>query len=153
MSSCLVADHFCSSSTKGRLLEALEQARQASSASIRIFLERRCPDDQIDRAGQLFIDLGLEDLEQHRALLLYIAVSDGKVALLGDKILTDTVGARFLSDTVKTLIRHFADGNYRDGIVDVIKSLSRQLATYYPPSENDGESSAVALEMGDLNEW
>ena len=153
MGSCLVADAFCCPSMKRTLLEALERSDYRTVIPMRLFLERRCEGEALDRAGEVFVELSMESGTEEGIFLLYIAVSDGKLAFVCDKTITRNVGARFFCNAIKHLIRHFAKGEYRQGVVGYIDSVSRELAAYFPRADEDLSSSAVRLHLGDLNEW
>ena len=149
MGSCLVADAFCTASMKRTLLEALERSFHRTAIPMRLYLERWCPGNPLDRAGELYLELDDAD----GLFLLYIAVSDGKVAFVCDKAVTRSVGARFFCNALQHLIRHFGKGEYRQGVVTYIDSVSRELAAYFPRLAESASSSAIRLHMGNLNEW
>jgi len=85
MGSCLVADAFCTPSMKRTLLDALERAASRTSVPMRLYLERHCAVDPIDRAGELFLQLTLDGTADETTVLLYVAVSDGKLAFVCDR--------------------------------------------------------------------
>lgn len=149
MGSCLVADAFCTASMKRTLLEALERSDYRTAIPMRLYLERWCPGDPLDRAGELYLELDDTD----GLFLLYIAVTDGKLAFVCDKAVTRNVGARFFCNALQQLIRHFGKGEYRQGVVSYIDSVSRELATYFPRMDGTAPTSAIRLHMGNLNEW
>ena len=134
---------------KRTLLEALERSDHRTAIPFRLYLERWCPGNPLDRAGEVYLELDKDD----GMFLLYIAVSDGKVAFVCDKTVTRNIGARFFCNALSHLLRHFGKGEYRQGVVSYIDSVSRELAAYFPRMNEDPSSSAIRLHLGNLNEW
>ena len=165
MGSCLIADFFCSPAVKKDFLEVLERTSGRSRAVLNLYLERHCKGKPMDRAARIYIDRGLGQEEGAVDVLWYIAVSDGKMAVVLDETTARAIGGRFLGMLLRHARRHFDEGAYRRGVFEFIDSLTAELAKFLPLSGSPGGEDADCPEapgngrrksrlmMGDLSEW
>lgn len=130
-----------SSSEKERILEVVRDLEQKTSGEIRIYIEGDCPsDDAMLRCRDLFDHLGMQRTVERNAVLLYIATSDRKYAIFGDKGIYEKAGPEFWLEKGKSLSSHFGAGEYAKGIEACVREIGAALVRFFPPvSSNKNE--------------
>ena len=94
-----------------RIVEAIRQAEKATSGEIRVHVEPHCANaDPVQRAIEVFAHLGMHQTKEQNGVLFYLAHTDRKFAVLGDKGIDAKVPANFWESTKDLLRSHFAAG-------------------------------------------
>jgi uncharacterized membrane protein len=123
------------------IVAAIHDAELQTSGEIRVHLEDHCAFDVIGRAEEIFFELGMHKTQLSNGVLIYIAVADHKMAIIGDKGMDAVVGVGFWEQEIATLQRHFSQGKTDEGIIAVIHDIGQKLKTHFPsnPHHNDNE--------------
>lgn len=128
---------FFQEDEKQRILEAIREAEQQTSGEIRLFIESRCRFvDAVDRATEIFFQLRMEETQERNATLIYLAVKDHQVAVIGDKGIYEKVGASFWQQEVEKMLAEFRRNHLADGLVQVIGDIGEALRTHFPYNSN-----------------
>ena len=121
-----------------RIVAAIRQAEKATSGEIRVHVEAHCTEaDPIQRAIAVFAHLGMHQTKEQNGVLFYIAYTDRKFAVVGDKGIDAKVPADFWESTKNLLRGHFAKGAYADGLSQGIEQAGQQLKQYFPYASDD----------------
>ncbi len=124
---------FFSEEEKKLVAEAIAAAEQSTSGEIRVYVEARCSYvDAIDRATELFTQLGMEKTAQSNGVLVYVAVKDHQLAVYGDAGIHNKVGTEFWNKLVLQMIQDFNRDNYAHGIADCVFKIGEALKTHFP---------------------
>jgi uncharacterized membrane protein len=124
---------FFTAAEKTQLVEAIQKAEQRTSGEVRVFVESRCRFvDPIDRAQELFFELGMNQTELRNATLIYVAVKDQQAAVYGDQGIHEKVGTTYWKDVVQKMLLYFRKDNLSDGICQGISDLGEALVFYFP---------------------
>lgn len=117
-----------------RMVEAIRAAESLTTGEIRVFVEPHCAYmDAMDRASELFSQLGMESTERRNAVLLYLAVNDRQFAIFGDReIYARAGGPDFWQEAADGLQRDLRAGAMEDGLCRCIETLGRALAQHFP---------------------
>lgn len=116
-----------------RIVDAIRQAEKATSGEIRVHVESKCPvADPLQRAIEVFANLGMHRTEAQNGVLFYLARTDRKFAVLGDKGIDAKVPTDFWESTKDLLRGHFANGEYVEGLSLGIERAGQQLRQYFP---------------------
>lgn len=89
------------------------------------------------RALEHFISKGLANTAERTGVLLYVSTKDKCVELVADEGINSMVTADTWSSAVKALVSDVKKGRVADGLVSVIQSCGRELATHFPPHLTD----------------
>jgi len=140
---------FLSDSQKADVVKAIQVAERNSSGEIRVHIEKICPTDNVlDRASQVFIELGMSNTSQLNGVLFYLSIDDKKFAVLGDKGIDKVVPENFWEST-KTLLRtHFSQGLFAEGLVKGIHSAGEQLKHFFPYQSDDVNELSDDISFG-----
>lgn len=121
-----------------QVIAAIREAEQATSGEIRIHIEKNCTlDNPVDRAIEVFGNLGMHQTAEQNGVLFYLATEDRKFAVIGDKGINERVPPDFWVSTKELLRAHFAVGNYTEGLCQGVKEAGRQLKQFFPRAHDD----------------
>lgn len=130
---------FFSDTEKQLIVSSIQAAEKQTSGEIRVFVESRCKYvDPLDRAAEIFAGLKMEETAARNAVLVYVAIRDRQLALLGDKGIHEKVGAEFWNKEVKLILSHFNRADYAAGIAHVVEEIGEALRTHFP-YDKDGD--------------
>ncbi len=128
---------FFSAGEKEQIVQAIRIAEKQTSGEIRVYVESKNPFvDAIDRAGQIFQKLKMENTEHRNAVLLYIAIKHKELALFGDEGIHTKVGTGYWGNAVSNMIATFSKDNITDGIVQCIGHIGDTLKEQFPYTAN-----------------
>ncbi|GAA4407181.1 TPM domain-containing protein [Nibrella viscosa] len=121
-----------------RIIAAIQKAELATSGEIRVHIEKKCSgDNPMERAIEIFGNLGMHQTAEHNGVLFYLATEDRKFAVIGDKGINERVPAGFWDSTKELLRTHFAAGNHTEGLCQGIAEAGRQLKQFFPRAHDD----------------
>ncbi|MFD1144053.1 TPM domain-containing protein [Larkinella insperata] len=121
-----------------QIIQAIRSAEMETSGEIRVHIELLCPEPNvIDRAVQVFRQLGMEQTAQRNGVLFYLATDDRKFAVLGDEGINKVVPTDFWETTKNVMRDHFRQNQFTDGFCRGIERAGQQLRQYFPRLEND----------------
>jgi uncharacterized membrane protein len=124
---------FFSPAEKNQIVAAIREAEQQTSGELRVYIESRCRFvDPLDRAAEIFWLLKMEHTEARNAVLVYIAIRDRQLAILGDKGIHEKVGEVFWNQEVNKIISQFRRVGYADAIVKMILDIGAALKFHFP---------------------
>ena len=118
---------------KQRIIEAVRNAERMTSGEVRVFVENRCSYmDAIDRAKEIFAELKMYETHDRNAVLVYVALKDKQLAILGDEGIHSKLGNDYWNTEVKKMIGNFNRENYADGITEVVMDIGEALTQLFP---------------------
>ena len=123
---------------KQQLVQAIRNAERMTSGEIRVYVESRCKFvDPLDRAQEIFVQLGLEKTRLRNGVLLYFALKDKQYAIAGDKGIHEKVGKDFWKEKTHQMLAHFANGHLVAGIEACISEIGQALCIHFPHQGDD----------------
>jgi uncharacterized membrane protein len=124
---------FFTEAEKQQIVTAIGAAEKQTSGEIRVFVESRCRfTDPLDRAAEVFSGLNMEKTTARNGVLVYVALKDRQLALLGDKGIHEKVGDEFWNKEVQLIMSHFNKANYAEGIAHVVTEIGEALRQHFP---------------------
>ena len=83
---------FMSEADLDRVARAVAEAEARTSAEIRVHLDARCPGDPMAQAVKVFERLGMHRTAERHGVLIYVAVGDRRLAVIGDTGIHERAG-------------------------------------------------------------
>lgn len=123
-----------------QIIEAIGEVESKATAEVRVHIEKRCAEDVMDRAVEVFANLHMHQTKQRNGALIYIAYHNHKFAIIGDAGINAKVGPDFWEHERELLREHFKKSHFTEGICKTIKSIGAELQKHFP------------YESGDINE-
>ena len=115
------------------LVAAIRQAEITTSGEIRVHLEDTCPTPEpLDRAAQVFAELGMHRTAQRNGVLFYLAWETRQFAVIGDSGINSAVPDDFWEVTKEAVLDHFRAHDYVVGLDKGIRLVGEQLRRYFP---------------------
>ncbi len=124
---------FFTEAQKGQIVDAIQNAERRTSGEIRLFVESKCRYvEAIDRAKEIFLQLGMEKTAERNATLVYIAVQDRQAAILGDEGIHQKVGQAYWEAEVRKMFQYFRSEQLTEGLCRIITDIGEALHFYFP---------------------
>ena len=139
------AQRFLSEPDFDAIAEAIKAAESRTSAEIRVHLERRVPrrllrgrHDALARAQHVFRRLGMHRTAERHGVLIYVAVEERRLAVVGDEGIHGRVGDLHWNEVRDLMIEILREnGPPRRALERAIEALGRALAEHYPRRPDD----------------
>jgi uncharacterized membrane protein len=139
------AQRFLSEPDFDAIAGAIRTAESRTSAEIRVHLERRVPrrlfrrpDDALARAQHVFRRLGMHRTAERHGVLIYVAVEDRRLAVVGDEGIHARVGDLHWNEVRDLMIEILREsGPPRRALERAIEALGRSLAEHFPRRRDD----------------
>lgn len=141
-------EDFLSPSEEAEIVEAIRTAEQNTSGEIRVHLEAHSAIETLDRATEIFDFLHMGNTKQSNGVLIYVAVEDRTLVILGDKGINDVVSPNFWESTKDTIISNFKNGEMGQGLVDGILMAGQQLKKHFPYKKDDSNELPDEISIG-----
>jgi uncharacterized membrane protein len=129
---------------------AVAAAERDTSAEIRVHLERRVgrTGDALARAREVFAALGMHRTAERNGVLVYLALEDRTLALVGDDGVHALVGDEYWANLRDRMVARLRERASRDAVIDVVGALGEALARHFPRRRDDRNelSDTVSLE-------
>lgn len=126
-----------SSTDEKEIIEAIKKAEKMTSGEIRIHLDNHLKGDALAKAQHIFYKLNMDKTQNKNGVLLYIAVKDKKIAIIGDENIHKMVNQNFWNEIIKEISLSFKQGNYKNGIILAIEKIGKKLKIHFPHQTND----------------
>ncbi|KAA3624335.1 MAG: TPM domain-containing protein [Flavobacterium sp.] len=141
-------EDFLSVEEEAAVIEAIRTAEKNTSGEIRVHLEAHSEIDTFERAAEVFDFLHMDNTKLSNGVLIYVAVEDRTLVIMGDKGINDVVPPNFWESTKDVIIKQFRSGNVKQGLVDGILRAGEQLKMYFPHGGNDKNELPDKISVG-----
>lgn len=131
-----------------RIVEAIRNAELATSGEIRLHIEPGTSLNPVERAKQVFEQLGMGNTELKNGVLFYLAIEDRKLAIIGDSGIHQKVGDNFWQEEKELMVNHFLKGDYTTGICKAIEQVGEKLKLHFPFQQTDTNELSNDISFG-----
>jgi len=125
-------EDFLTATQEQQVIAAIRKAERTTSGEIRVHLESHCSGDAYLRAQEIFHLLKMDNTKEENGILFYIAVTDRKFAIIGDKGIHKHVGDDFWINIKELLKLRFRESVFHTALIEAIQLTGEQLAQYFP---------------------
>ena len=139
---------FLSEDDLEAVARAVAQAEQHTSAEIRVHLDHSCPGDALQRAIKVFERLGMHQTAARNAVLVYISVTDRKLAVIGDRGIHERVGEDYWQGLVADVLLRMRQQGPRDGLVHAVAETGTALRQHFPRQPHDKNELSDEISLG-----
>jgi uncharacterized membrane protein len=118
---------------------AVGRVESTTTAEVRVHLERTVPGarDPLARAREVFRRLRMHKTRYRNGVLVYLALDDRKLAIVGDAAIHARVGDAYWEGVRDLMVRHLRAEAPRDAVVHAVEDLGRVLAQHFPRGPGD----------------
>lgn len=131
------AKKFFTAEQQKSIQDAIAKAELNTSGEIRVHIDDKCKGDVLDCAANMFHQLKMNKTELRNGVLFYLAVSDRKFAILGDKGINEKVPANFWDNIKEVMFENFKQQKFTEGLCKGIEMAGEKLKTNFPLQSND----------------
>lgn len=122
---------------KAAMVSAIREAEKNTSGEIRVHIENHTSKNILDRAAQVFAELKMHKTALRNGVLIYVALKDHRLAILGDAGINAKVPENFWDQIKNQMTDRFKAGNICEGICEAILASGRQLKAFFPYQPDD----------------
>lgn len=127
------APKFFTDEQQQLVVHAIQQAEKQTSGEVRVYVESHCEYvDALDRAREVFANMGMTATQQRNAVLVYVAMKDRQLAVFADEGIYTKAGAAFWNAAVKKMLGNFYKENYAAGIAAMVTAIGETLKEHFP---------------------
>jgi uncharacterized membrane protein len=128
---------FLSEDDLASIARAVRQAETRTSAEVRVHLDHACEGDALRRAIKVFERLGMHRTAERHGVLIYISVTDRKLAVIGDAGIHERVGEAYWQGLVDAVRDHLRQRRSREGLLHAIAEVGEALGQHFPRRPDD----------------
>lgn len=132
-----------------QIVAAVKAAELNTSGEIKVHIDRKCKEDVLDHAAYIFDELDMQKTELRNGVLIYLAVEDRKLAILGDAGINLKVPKDFWDSTRDLMVSNFKESRYAEGLAEGIKLAGEQLKEHYPYQSDDVNELSDDISFGE----
>jgi len=149
------ARRFLSEEEFEAIVRAILVAETKTSAEIRVHLERRVHHergqervDALERARHVFTHLGMHRTAERHGVLIYLALEDRKLAIVGDEGIHRRVREGYWARVRDLMVEKLKVATPREAIVSAVQEVGRVLREHFPrrPGDANELSDQVSVE-------
>jgi uncharacterized membrane protein len=139
---------FLSEDDLEAVTRTVAQAEGNTSAEIRVHLDHACPGEALQQAVKVFERLGMHKTAARNGVLVYISVTDRKLAIVGDTGIHERVGEAYWQGLVAGVLLRMREQGPRDGLVHAVAEVGRALGHHFPrrPGDKNQLSDEVSVD-------
>jgi len=130
---------FLSEADFDAIVHAIAGAEAHTSGEIRVHFDRRLPRhsdgrpvDVIKRAHAVFRNLGMDRETERNGVLVYLALEDRRLAIVGDEGIHARVGDEYWARLRDHMVERLRAAAPRDAILPAIHEVGRVLREHFP---------------------
>ncbi|HEX7905079.1 MAG TPA: TPM domain-containing protein [Chitinophagaceae bacterium] len=140
---------FFSDEEQRLIVSAIRNAERRTSGEVRVYVESRCKYmDALDRAIELFAQMGMQATEERNGVLVYVAIKDHQLAVFGDEGIHRKVGDEYWNRELIKMIRDFNREDYAKGIAVCVEDIGQALQQFFPYTDTDKNELSDDIEFG-----
>ena len=134
--------------TKAELVKVIKSAELNTSGEIRLHVENKCKIDVLDQAAFIFKKLKMHKTELRNGVLVYLAITDKKFAIIGDAGINAKVTDNFWDDIKNQMSDCFKEGDFVKGLSIGIEMTGEQLKKHFPYQKDDVNELPDEISIG-----
>ena len=137
------------------IVAAVRAAERRTAAEIRVHVERRVghgartqSTDALARAREVFVALKMHETAARSGVLIYLAMEDRTLAIVGDDGIHGRVGDAYWHGVRDRMVERLRAGAARDAIVDAVAEVGAVLAREFPRRPDDVDELPDDVSLG-----
>jgi len=148
----MFSKQFFNQAQKEAIQAAIADAELNTSGEIRVHIDDKCAIAPVEKAIEVFEKLKMHETELRNGVLIYVAVKDHKLAIVGDQGINDVVADNFWDEIKNNLIENFKKGMYSEGLSEGIAAAGMQLKAHFPYQSDDTNELSNEISFGEEND-
>ncbi|HEY7520897.1 MAG TPA: TPM domain-containing protein [Methylomirabilota bacterium] len=149
------ARRFFSGADLEAIAGTVNAVEERTAAEIRVHLERRVPrgrrapaGDALARARDVFLALKMHETRLHGGVLIYLAVDDRQLAIIGDEGIHARVDPGYWEAVRDRMLERLRGGAARDAVLQAVEEVGAVLAREFPRRPDDVDELPDDVSLG-----
>ncbi len=137
------------------IVAAVRAAEDRTAAEIRVHIERRvapgrrrATSDALARARDVFVALRMHQTALRGGVLIYVALEDRKLAIVGDEGIHARVDPGYWEAIRDRMVTRLREGAARDAVVQAVGDVGAVLAREFPRRPDDVDELPDDVSLG-----
>jgi uncharacterized membrane protein len=122
---------------ENKIIQAIEEAEKLTSGEIRVHVEAECKLEPIERAIEVFNQLGMDKTALRNGVLIYVAYQTHCFAIIGDIGLDEKLPKGFWIEVKEKMLESFKINQLSEGICTGVEMAGEKLASFFPYLDDD----------------
>lgn len=146
-----ITSEFFSEQDLGDIKQAILSAELDTSSEIRVHIEETCPGDVLNRASDVFLELGMDQTSRRNAVLFYLALRNRKFAVIPDYGILENDTEQFWDTLKLEMLDYFRENEFTDGLIHGIGRTADFLRNVFPYQKGDVNELPDDVSFGNLH--
>lgn len=130
---------FISKLDEAKIVAAIGEAEKKTSGEIRVYISGKHRDDALTAAQSRFEKLGMTKTRFRNAVLIYLAPSSQKFAIIGDAGIHEICGEAFWKTISEKMTALLKEERFTEAILAAIDEATVALAKHFPRRPDDAD--------------
>ena len=130
-------EDFLSLEEEKAVVAAIVAAEKQTSGEIRVHIEGHSEETAMARCQALFHYLKMDNTQDRNGVLIYVAVEDRLLAIVGDTGIDAVTPDDFWESTRDAMLSAFKNGQCAQGLINGVQTAGQALAQHFPWNDND----------------
>lgn len=131
-----------------KIVETIANEEKKTAAEIKLHVTKYCKGDPMLAAGNVFEKLEMSKTIQRNGILIFLALEDHKVAILGDEGINSLVENDFWDCTLELMITHFKRNEVAEGVCTAIERVGEKLTIFFPNGDKKDDELSNDISYG-----
>lgn len=140
---------FFSKAQTLELQELIGVLEQNTSAELRIHIENSDNPNALERAAEVFQNLGMEKTKNRSGVLMYLNLRLRKFAIYVDSGLHELTGKVYWDKVCERMEMRFKKAEFLPAMSEALKEIGADLAKYFPIEEDDENELDNEISFGE----
>jgi uncharacterized membrane protein len=142
-------ENLLTDAQKTQVIRAIKAAEKNTSGEIKVHIEGHCQASHpVERAVEVFWQLGMNQTQQRNGVLFYLASQDRKFAIIGDEGIHQVVDEDFWNSTKNLMRDYLCDDKIVEALEKGIEEIGHALKRHFPYQTNDENEISDDISFG-----
>lgn len=114
------------------IVQAVKYAEIESSCEFKVHVDRKCTENSLQRANNLFYELNVDKTQRKNGILFYLAVDCRRFVIVADDHVRQTVSENFWDDIYAVMLKYFRKRHFAAGLSEAILLAGEKLKPFFP---------------------
>jgi uncharacterized membrane protein len=141
-------ENFLTATEEKKVVQAIHEAEKNTSGEIRVHIEKSSKGNALQRAQEVFNQLGMFKTKQRNGVLFYVATDTHQFAILGDEGIDKQVPKDFWQKETSLVINNFRKNKNCEGLCEGITLVGEKLKAFFPYQTDDVDELTNEISKG-----
>lgn len=140
--------HYFSEYDANRIVETIDKIEETTDGEVRVHIEDLCDLFPIDRAIEVFDALKMSNTEDRTGVLIYLAVDDKKIAIIGDEGINQRVKNSYWDDIIDDTLPYLKNMEIANAIIFALNKIGKELSKHFPATQKNKNELTNEISYG-----